>query len=168
MLPVPKFLTESRSNGTLGLQGVASQLMKADNKRYLNIGTEEDTHSIQNQDIEVTFPDSVENRSAANFRTIPNQKQVTKSIDKTNLKVESPPKSKLNNDLSQFKSPSKSSMSKAGVDQSILRNNHTEEALIYKTIDSRDTLKPTKISDFRQSLVTGASTTESKELPALH
>ena len=72
MLPVPKFLTESRSNGTLGLQGVASQLMKADNKRYLNIGTDEDTHSIQNQDIEVTFPDSVENRSAANFRTIPN------------------------------------------------------------------------------------------------
>lgn len=50
----------------------------------------------------------------------------------------------------------------------MLRNNLTEEALIYKTIDSTDTLKPTKISDFRQSLVTGASTTESKELPALH
>ena len=130
-------------------------MMLIENNRLLNLGMEDDTHSIQNQEIDVTFPDSVDDRNGTKYRTNVNTKLATKN------------KSRLNNDLNPNDSPSKTTLSNKGLNHG-LRNNQTEEALIYRTVDSTDSLKPNRISEFKQSLVTGASTTESKELPALH
>ena len=142
-------------------------MMLIENNRLLNLGAEDDAHSIQNQEIDVTFPDSVDDRSGANYRTNVNSKLATKNAGAVTLKVTTN-QSRLNNDLNPNESPSKTTLSSKGLKQGVLRNNQTEEALVYKTVDSADSLKPNRISEFKHSLVTGASTTESKELPALH
>ena len=144
-------------------------MMLIENNRLLNLGAEDDAHSIQNQEIDVTFPESVEDRSGTNYRTNVNSKLATKNIDAETLRVTTNlNKRRLNNDLNPNESPSKTTLSNKGLNQGVLRNNQTEEALVYKTVDSADSLKPNRISEFKHSLVTGASTTESKELPALH
>ena len=65
-LAVPKFLTESRSNQLLKVNGLGSQPQTMDNSRVINLGLEDDNNSIQNQEVDVTIPDSVDDRSGMN------------------------------------------------------------------------------------------------------
>ena len=86
-------------------------MMLIENNRLLNLGMEDDTHSIQNQEIDVTFPDSVDDRNGTNYRTNVNSKLATKN------------KSRLNNDLNPNESPSKTTLSNKGLNHGVLRNN---------------------------------------------
>ena len=69
-----------------------------DNSRVINLGLEDDNNSIQ-QEVDVTIPDSVDDRSAMNQRSNKKQKLTSENIERVNLKVSIPGKSKLNNDL---------------------------------------------------------------------
>lgn len=93
-----------------------------DNSRVINLGLEDDNNSIQ-QEVDVTIPDSVDDRSGINQRSNKKQKLPSQNIERVNLKVTIPGKNKLNNDLKTIQSSSKTALQNKGIGQGVLRNN---------------------------------------------